>query len=430
MILKLFVKGSFESFAARISKQHDLRHLKHPLRPVLTLRSVQIWIIILTFGLTLIAQGCASVPKRNAIPENLSGAAKVPGIPNARVWGDEPPPYEEQWLRQSKAEIKAQHPAIFGKRHSYLAISGGGANGAFGAGLLVGWTKAGNRPEFTLVTGISTGALIAPFAFLGPDYDDLLKKFYTTLTTKDILKKRNLLTALTSDAGASTEPLKEIITKNFDRKILEAIAAEHKRGRRLWIGTTNLDAGRPVIWNIGFIAMSKNPDALDLVHRILLASASIPAAFPPVYIEVEANGRRYDEMHVDGGAASQVFLYPSEMDWKQVLEKLEAEGRPRVYVIRNSRIKPDFETVKPKLFPIAGRSIKSLIRTQGIGDLYQIYSAARRDGLDFNLAYIPDDFEMKPKEAFDPAYMTRLFELGYNMAKTGYPWKKEPPGYK
>jgi len=210
---------------------------------------------------------------------------------------------------------------------------------------------------------------------------------------------------------------------------MEAIAAEYRKGRALWIGTTNLDAKRPVIWNIGVIAASGGPEALELIHKVILASASIPAAFPPVFIEVEADGDRYDEMHVDGGTASQIFLYPAGIDWGRVAQRLEVNGTPRAYLIRNSSLEPEWETVSPKILPIAGQSIVSLIRTQGIGDMYRIYLNCMRDGLDYNLAYIPEDFDPEPSEAFDPVYMGKLFDLGYRLAKEGYPWSKAPPGF-
>jgi hypothetical protein len=197
----------------------------------------------------------------------------------------------------------------------------------------------------------------------------------------------------------------------------------------LFIGTTNLDAKRPVIWNIGGIAKSGAPNALELVHDILLASASIPGAFTPVYIEVEADGRRYDEIHVDGGTSSQVFLYPASLDMRWAMRQIGLKGKSRIYVIRNSRIEPDWETVKPRIVPILGNTISTLIRTQGIGDLYRIYLGAQRDGMDYNLAFIPSDFKEKPKESFDPEYMGKLFDLGYQVAKNGYPWKKAPPGF-
>lgn len=307
---------------------------------------------------------------------------------------------------------------------TFLAVSGGGANGAFGAGLLNGWTVTGDRPEFTMVTGISTGVLIAPFAFLGPAYDEELKAVYTTVSTEDILKL-----GLTGDALAGTEPLKALIARYVDEALRQAIARECNRGRGLLIGTTNLDSGRPVVWSICTIATSGDPKAFDLIREILRASAAIPGAFPPIYFEVEANGQRYDEMHVDGGATSQVFLYPAKFDFHQFLEDVGLKGEPRMYVIQNARLEQKWEAVKPELGAIIGRSILTLIETQGEGDLYRIYLGAQRDGVDFNLAYIPDSFGVESQEPFDQNYMQMLFGLGYDLAKDGYPWEKAPPGF-
>jgi len=166
-----------------------------------------------------------------------------------------------------------------------------------------------------------------------------------------------------------------------------------------------------------------------LIRKIILASASIPAIFPPVLFEVEADGKPYDEIHVDGGTASQVFLYPAELDWKAVLQHFEVKGNPKVYVVRNSFLKPDWKTVEPKILSIANISIDSLIRTQGIGDMYRIYLDCQRDGLEYNLAYIPEDFDVISPEDFDPVYMGKLFDLGYQLARNGYPWDKAPPGF-
>lgn len=380
--------------------------------------------------LTLLMSGCASVRHRNPLPEALSPMAEIPGISSsARAWGDVPPPNAEKWLNTPKAELQADFPAMIGAAHTYLAISGGGASGAYGAGLLVGWTARGDRPEFSIVTGVSTGSLIAPFAFLGPDYDAQLEEVYTTISTKDIVRKRPLLEILTGDSAVSTEPFQKLLAKYVDREMMLAIAAEHRKGRRLWVGTTNLDAGRPVIWSIGHIAASGDEKALDLIHHILLASASIPGVFPPVFIEVEAEGARYDEMHVDGGAASQVFLFPTGVNWSRVAEKLEVKGKPHAYVIRNSRLDPEWQTIEPKLASIAERTIDSMIRTQGFGDIYRIYLSAVKEGLDFNLTFIPRDFDLKPEEPFDPEYMQKLFDLGFQIAQSGDVWVKTPPGF-
>jgi len=197
----------------------------------------------------------------------------------------------------------------------------------------------------------------------------------------------------------------------------------------LYIGTVHLDAGRSVIWNMGAIAASDYPRKVELFHDVLQASSAIPVAFPPVVIPVEAEGQTYDEMHVDGGTGSQVFVYPAAIDWKQITKKLKVDGAPRVYVIRNSFLDPDFHGVKRSIFPIGLRTIDSLIRTQGIGDLCQIYTLCERDGNEFNLAYIPSDFTEEPVEGFDPAFMGKLYDLGYQMALPGYPWQKSPPGF-
>jgi len=383
------------------------------------------------FMLALILTGCASLPERHPLPLELTNQAVIPGIPAARFWGDEWPKFSmEKFNTYTDADFRNKFADIYKKPHSYLAISGGGANGAYGAGLFAGWTKSGTRPVFTMVTGISTGALTAPFAFLGSDYDDLLKEVYTTTSTKDIATSRNIFAAALSDSMADTEPLKKLIAKLITDDLIEKIAKEHKRGRRLFVGTVNLDAGRSVIWNVGAIAASDSPRKLELIREVLRASAAIPVAFPPVVISVEVNGKHYDEMHVDGGTGTQVFVYPAAVDWRKITKKLKVKGKPKVYVIRNSFLDPDYRGVKRSVLPIASRSIDSLIRTQGIGDLYQIYALSKRDGNDFNLAYIPSTFAEIPTEGFDPVYMKKLYELGYESAKNGYQWKKEPPGFR
>ena len=385
------------------------------------------WMIV---ALLLILTACAGAPERQPLPPEYTLKAVIPGIPDARFWGDEWPTFAaERFERFTVADFQREFDGVYDKPHNYLAISGGGANGAFGAGLLVGWTATGERPEFSMVTGVSTGALTAPFAFLGPEYDDEMKEVYTSTTTRDIATKRNVLDAVFSDSITDTAPLQKLIAKYIDAEKIDAIAREHKRGRRLFVGTVNLDAARSVIWNIGAIAASDYPQKIKLIHELLRASAAIPVAFPPVFIHVEAEGKQYDEMHVDGGTGSQVFVYPAAADWQLITRKLKVHGRPQVYVIRNSFLEPDYQGMKRNVLPIASRTIDSLIRTQGVGDLYQIYALCRRDGNDFNLAYIPSDFTDEPTEGFDPVYMKKLLDRGYQMALKGYPWEKAPPGF-
>jgi len=392
-----------------------------------TNRSIRFLVFLLV---TTLVCSCASLPQRNPLPDDFDGTAEIPGMPErVRYWGDEPPPYEKAWLGQSREELQAQYSGVMGREHNYLAISGGGPVGAFGAGLLVGWTEAGTRPEFTMVTGISTGALSAPFAFLGPAYDAQLKEIYTTYSTGDLIKRRSILAIVTGDSAVSTKGLRALVARYFNEQVIDALAEEFRKGRQLFIGTTDLDADRPVIWNITRIAASGAPKAVELIHKVLVASASIPVAFPPVMIEVETDGEPYDEMHADGGTSTQIFLYPVGLDWDLVIEKLEVTGEPHVYLIRNARLTPQRKAMKRKVFPIADRSITSLIRTQGIGDMYRVYLAAERDGIDYNLAYVPGDFDERAKEMFDPEYMRKLFDVGYRMAKPGFPWEKAPPGF-
>ena len=383
-----------------------------------------------TVILVLFISGCSSAPERNPLPPEYTLDAVIPGIPEARFWGDEWPAFSREIFESyTDADYQENFSKLYNAPHNYLAISGGGANGAFGAGLLLGWTATGKRPEFSMVTGVSTGALTAPFAFLGSEYDDQLKTVFTTTTTSDIVKKRNPIAALLGDSIADTKPLQHLLEKYIGVEMIEAIAVEHDKGRRLFIGTVNLDAGRSVIWNIGAIASSNHPQKVQLIHDILRASSAIPVAFPPVVISVEANGQQFDEMHVDGGTGSQVFVYPAAIDWKQITHLLKIKGNPQVYVIRNSFLDPDYLGMKRNVLPIASRTIDALIRSQGIGDIYQIYALCKRDDNEFNLAYIPSDFLDKPTEAFDPVYMTKLLEHGYQLAIQGYPWQKSPPGY-
>jgi predicted acylesterase/phospholipase RssA len=383
-----------------------------------------------TLVVLCLAAGCAGAPARAPVPLELIRQAAIPGVPDARFFGDATPEFVLRTLETATdAELARNFEGIYGKPHSYLAISGGGANGAYGAGFLAGWSAAGTRPEFSMVTGISTGALTAPFAFLGADYDDELKTLYTTTTTDEIAKPKGMIAGFFSEAMTDTQPLRALIERYISAEVIAAVAAEHRRGRRLWIGTANLDVGRPVIWNLGAIAASNYTEKARLIHDVLQASAAIPVAFPPVLVSVEADGRTYDEMHVDGGTSQQVFVYPAAMDWPRILGRLKAVGRPSVYVIRNAFLDADFNGVQRKVLPIASRSISSLIRTQGLGDLYQIYALCLRDNNDFKLAYIPADFIEVAAEDFDPVYMSKLYDFGYNAAMNGYDWRTTPPGF-
>ena len=385
--------------------------------------------LLLAFVSLAASAGCAAAYKRNPLPPELSDGAVVPGIPGARFWGDEDTVSSPTGQRRL-AELVAQATSsgLIDEPSNWLVLSGGGANGAFAAGLLAGWSDRGDRPEFNRVTGVSTGALIAPFAFLGPDYDHVLEEVYTTVETSDIVSRRSIIAALSSDALTSTRPLQDLLAFYVTPELISAIAEQHQRGRRLLVITTNLDALRPVVWDIGEIAASDTRGRVELVRKILLASASIPIAMPPVYIEVEAAGAMYDEMHVDGGATAQLFLYSSGVDAEQAIADLGVDA-PTIYIIRNARLAPPWETVRPKITSIARRTLASLVRTQGLGDLYQAYLLSQRDGIAFRLAVIPDSSTEQPAEPFDTEYMIALFERARAAGRQGFRWAEAPPGY-
>ncbi len=377
--------------------------------------------------------GCTSTSRESAVPAGEAPRADVAGYPNdIRYYPrdfEDVRQFEEDFVTSWERERAALGlaPGAPLPPAAYLAISGGGDNGAFGAGLLNGWTKAGTRPNFKMVTGVSTGALIAPFAFLGPDYDRTLREIYTSVSLKDIAKERWIVDVLFGDAMADTAPLAELVKKTVTQKVLDAIGAEYAKGRMLLIGTTNLDARRAVVWNVTEIAATRRPDALALVHKILLASAAIPGTFPPVMIDVQENGKHYQEMHVDGGTANQVFVYPAASDLAKLSKENDATRGRTLYVIRNARLDPEWAQVDRRTLPIALRAITCLIQYQGIGDLYRIYSITKRDHVDFNLAYIPATFDTPHTTDFDTAYMRSLFDLAYKMAVEGVEWSKHPP---
>jgi predicted acylesterase/phospholipase RssA len=387
-----------------------------------------------TMAIVLIASGCAGVRMRQAVPENLEDNASPLGSSTVRTWGDTVSgDYIDslvESVRQEKAYYAANPQLSMPKTVDILCLSGGGEDGAFGAGILCGWTAHGDRPQFKLVTGISTGALIAPWAFLGSDYDDRLRQNYTRVSKNDIFISRGIFAIFGADGLMDTSPLRRLVAELVDDKVLQAVAAEHRKGRRLLIGTTNLDAQRPVIWDMGAIACSDDPHALELFRQVMVASASIPVAFPPVYITVEADGKKYDEMHVDGGAVSQVFLWGGGFSATVANTRLGTESMHRsgrLFVIRNSMVSPAWEQVTPKLFPIAGRAVSTLIMANGINDLIRLQSIAARDNLDFNLAYIPPKAVSPLTEPFDTKYMNNLFDFGYDRSKGGYPWLKTAP---
>ena len=393
------------------------------LRPVLRLALIGSSIFL--------TAGCATIAPRNVLPQASAARIELEGFRNIRFWGDAPARDIQAVMMADTPRAETRSPSG-AQRHppvsNLLAISGGAEDGAFGAGLLVGWSDSGTRPSFDLVTGVSSGALIAPFAFLGREYDGQLREIFTKYGRQDIFTY-NVPGLLDGSALADDAPLARLIERYVDDAFMKDIARERAKGRVLLIGTTNLDTQRPVMWDMGRIAMSHNPDAKSLFRKILLASATLPGIFPPVRIQVRVGGQSYDELHVDGGVTRQVFIAPSLFSSASRDQKSAGPmTKPRLFVIRNGKIDPEWQPVNENVLSITQRSISTLIKNQGIGDLYRIYSVTRRDGIDFNLASIPADFKEKSGEPFDQKYMVALFERGYGLASHDYSWAKAPPG--
>lgn len=402
------------------------------LRSRITAAAVAVRMILAALALQLTVTSCSTPERLPAVPRVSTAQAELPVGPVRFLVARE----TESFKKEALASVERERAWLASQGHTgplppltMLAISGGGDNGAFGAGLLNGWTAAGTRPEFKAVTGVSTGALIAPFAFLGPKYDYVLERVYTTTSQADIFKKRGLLKGFFGDAMSDTTPLVQLVAQYADRALLDAIAAEYAKGRVLLVGTANLDTLEPVIWNMTAIAASKDPGALDLFRKILVASASIPGAFPPVMIDVKVNGVVYQEMHADGGTVSQVFSYPPSFHLAEEAAKLGTTRSRSLYVIRNARLDPDWASVERRTLNVAVRAIGALTQSQGVGDLYRIFATAQRDKVDFNLAYIPSSFNFPHREEFDTQYMQQLYATGRSMAASGFPWQKYPPGY-
>ncbi|WPB87541.1 patatin-like phospholipase family protein [Sediminicoccus rosea] len=375
---------------------------------------------------------CSALERGPAVPRGQTGRATVLGIPNERFFpalGTRPLVAEFMAAMERRHATLGIPPGGMMPALDLLAVSGGGDDGAFGAGLLTGWTQAGTRPEFALVTGVSTGGLIAPFAFVGSDYDPALRRVYTQSTLSDILIQRSLISGVLMDGMADTTPLFRTISRELDATMIARIADGYRRGRLLLIGTTDLDAQLPVIWNVGAIAASGHPGAPALIHRIMLASASIPGAFAPVLFDVTVDGVRHQELHVDGGAFAQAFLYPVAVT--QARRARLARRQPvqpiRAWVIRNARLDPNWAATDRRTMSIAGRAVETMIASSGFNDVMRIWLNAQRDDVEYHLAYIGSDFDVPYTTPFNPAYMGPLFEYGRVRAARGYDWARQPP---
>lgn len=380
--------------------------------------------------LCAVASGCSLANQRCCVPTGLLTPEATVDLNSS---SDRNYATEHNALAESLAQLKLSTAAEQGepaKKYNVLALSGGGSHGAYSAGVINGWTASGERPTLDIVSGVSTGALIATYAFLGPKYDRCLRDFYTNTTKADIYRMRSKAAVLWSDSAATSEPLEKLIEKQITPQILNAVSRAHAQGRRLFIGTTNLDTGRLVIWDMGAIASSGQSDSLELYRKVLLASASIPGFFPPVSIDVTVNGRKYTELHADGGATAQVFFRASMIELDASL--FSAGRKPltgsQIYVIVAGKHFPDPQCVNDTAIKIGSRALTALTSAQTRNDLTRIYTLTLLNGMDFHVTAIPQELPIGDDSlSFDKKEMQRLYDYGYRLAAASQAWTDTPP---
>jgi Patatin-like phospholipase len=344
--------------------------------------------------------------------------------------GTVPPPAEETWVLQSGKPLAAslrECVELRGAALNVLALSGGGQKGAFGAGFLKGWSAQGNRPVFDIVTGISTGALIATFAFLGPTFDDQLEHVYTETPRRDIVKDRGALSAAFSSSLSSLKPLEKLIAKYIDENVIAAVAAAYDAGRRLYVGTVNLDAGRLQVWDLTELARRRGAAGLELYRKVLLASASTPVQFAPVMID--------GAMHVDGGVREQIFvvgvvrqLCLAMRTESPGVAAAPAPAPATLYLLVNSKIGVEPTCVNDRIGAIGLRAIDVVVDSALLGGLFKIYALALFHGLDYRLVDIPESSRTHgPDDPFDQTVMRELFAAGFDLGREPDPWQRRPP---
>ena len=371
---------------------------------------------LLAAFVALTLSGCVTWPDRLPATAQMQSEARVAGYGDIRIWQDADVAAWQAW-RSRFIEERSQNRDT-NVPITMLAISSGSDKGAYSAGFLIGWSQTGERPKFDLVSGVSTGALIAPFAFLGPEYDHVIRDLYTGIDADDIYRSRTLQGLLGGPTLADTGPLRKLIARHADTALLEAIAAEHRKGRRLLVQTTNLDAERGVVWDMGAIAASDRPDRLALFRRILLASASIPGFFPPVLIEVDAGGTSFKEMHVDGGTTSSLFALPPSVIFADSQRGGFDNGQ--LVILYNGALEPSFRMTEPSAFAIMERALSASIKEADRRSLRQLRAFAADNDLDVAIHVAGPQSETEDVNLFDAEFMRGLFALGEADAQIAY----------
>lgn len=360
------------------------------------------------------AGACATAPRLDSPMASPRGAAPVGFSPDIRMETSDTDFLKASAIRSYRELAKASDRTV-----DMLALSGGGAGGAFGAGVLAGLTAAGTRPRFEIVSGVSTGALIAPFAFLGPDWDDKLREAYTGNATGNLMQPRGV-GALWDVGVFDGKPLRELVERFVTDELVAAVAQNAASGRMLLVATTNLDREETVIWDMGAIAIQGGDKARTLFRNVLLASASVPGVFPPVMIEVEKDGRIFQEMHVDGGASVPFFVAPDAI---RQIDALSASPRAaNIFVIVNGQSASAPRTTSNNTIDIAARSFTSVLNHLTRASIAQTETFAKDNNMNFRFTAIPSDVQFGGSLAFDAPNMRDTFSYGERCAAGGRVW--------
>ncbi|MVT53962.1 alpha/beta hydrolase [Bradyrhizobium yuanmingense] len=369
-----------------------------------------IGLVLLICSLALGA--CTSLPRTPYTAAEAS-TSRVLDIEGLRRYADEP---------VTKFSFEKDNSTA---TRTYLALSGGGADGAYGVGVLAGWTATRTRPSFSVVSGVSTGGLIAPFAFLGPQYDDTLKEVYTSGIAESLLNDPSIMRVLFGSGLFGNTRLRELVARYVGPEIMAQVARENAKGRRLLVVTTDLDTQRTAIWDMGRIAAVGTPEALKLFRDVMAASASIPLVFPPIMIDAEGGGRKFQEMHVDGGVTAPVLTLPEALLFQS--GRLPGNTKMDIYILVNKKIERNFELVSNGTIDVASRSLSAITQSQTRSIIFSTYDFAKRNRLGFHLSYIARDYPAPPSEGFDTGYMRALYQYGYEKAASGQAWSSTLP---
>lgn len=371
--------------------------------------------LVLAVIVTAVLGGCAADrANRSGYSIEMSSNAIVPHIENARIWADDPKIASGGlWSPSALKDINAPI--------SMLTLSGGGAEGAFGAGFLKGWSQTGTRPQFSVVSGTSAGALLAPFAFLGPRYDHVLAQIFTQERTSKLVRVAGL-SAIFGTSVFSAEPLEKMVAHYVTPELIQEIAKEHAKGRRLYVITTNIDTQRTAIWNMGAIASAKTPAALGLFRKVLLASASVPGVLPPQYIEVSHNGQSFREMHLDGGVTANIMLLPEAI--LQTGHYRRLASKPTLYLLFNGKIGHEYKLVKPQTISILERSFGTAIKASSRQSIIAARQFAKSQGWNLKIAALATDFESPLNEVeLNEQELTALFDEGVKSGSQRDAWR-------